>query len=99
MGSVTGGSVTGSGMTLFRLLLLAPFLAVDTGVRWTTREAKQVMTRAVTGGTRPAAGAQSAAGLSPSRSSLRQSSKRAASHQELFLEPPLYPASFSITFS
>lgn len=38
MGSTVGGSVTGSGMILFRLLLLPPFLVVDTGIRWTARK-------------------------------------------------------------
>ena len=72
MGSITGGSVTGSGMILFRLLLLTPFLAVETGVRWTARKARQVMARVVTGGTRPAGGAQGVARFSLSDYSLPQ---------------------------
>lgn len=37
-----GGSVTGSGMILFRLLLLPPFLVEDTGIRWTARKAERM---------------------------------------------------------
>lgn len=42
MGSTVGGSVTGSGIILFRLLLLPPFFVVDTGIRWTEKEAEWV---------------------------------------------------------
>lgn len=37
-----GGSVTGSGMILFRLLLPPPSLVVDTGMRWTAKRAEQM---------------------------------------------------------
>lgn len=39
---MVGGSVTGSGMILFRLLLLPPFFVVDTGIRWTAKRAEWV---------------------------------------------------------